>query len=79
MGLQDPHKVLNMEDLVGNDDVIFAATGVTDGEFLGGVRYLSNQQVETHSIVMRAQTKTIRSIKTIHYLPNKSVQHKVAN
>ncbi|RED55998.1 class II fructose-bisphosphatase [Cohnella lupini] len=79
MGLQDPHKVLNMEDLVGSDDVIFAATGVTDGEFLGGVRYLSSNQAETHSIVMRAQTKTIRSIKTIHYLPNKSVQHKVAN
>ncbi|MFC5650522.1 class II fructose-bisphosphatase [Paenibacillus solisilvae] len=69
MGLDNPLKVLSMEDLVGNDDVIFAATGVTNGEFLGGVRYLSNQQAETHSVVMRAQTRTIRFIKTIHYLP----------
>jgi fructose-1,6-bisphosphatase II len=57
---------------VGNEDVIFAATGVTEGEFLGGIRYLSNQQVETHSIVMRAKTRTIRFIRTLHYLPNKA-------
>jgi fructose-1,6-bisphosphatase II len=72
MGLLDPLKVLTMEDLVGNEDVIFAATGVTDGEFLGGIRYLSNQQAETHSIVMRAKTRTIRFIRTLHYLPNKA-------
>jgi fructose-1,6-bisphosphatase II len=72
MGLLDPVKVLTMEDLVGNEDVIFAATGVTDGEFLGGIRYLSNQQAETHSIVMRAKTRTIRFIRTLHYLPNKA-------
>ncbi|QGQ98250.1 class II fructose-bisphosphatase [Paenibacillus psychroresistens] len=71
MGISDPLKVLTMEDLVGNEDVIFAATGVTDGEFLGGVRYLPNQQAETHSMVMRAKTRTIRFIRTIHYLPNK--------
>lgn len=71
MGILDPLKVLTMEDLVGNEDVIFAATGVTDGEFLGGVRYLPNQQAETHSMVMRAKTRTIRFIRTIHYLPNK--------
>jgi fructose-1,6-bisphosphatase II len=72
MGLPDPLKVLTMEDLVGNEDVIFAATGVTDGEFLGGIRFLSNQQAETHSIVMRAKTRTIRFIRTLHYLPNKA-------
>jgi fructose-1,6-bisphosphatase II len=71
MGISNPLKVLTMEDLVGNEDVIFAATGVTDGEFLGGVRYLSNQQAETHSMVMRAKTRTIRFIRTIHYLTNK--------
>jgi fructose-1,6-bisphosphatase II len=71
MGISDPLKVLTMVDLVGNEDVIFAATGVTDGEFLGGVRYLPDQQAETHSMVMRAKTRTIRFIRTIHYLPNK--------
>ncbi|WP_276352028.1 class II fructose-bisphosphatase [Cohnella caldifontis] len=71
MGISDPYKVLTMEDMVGTDDVIFAATGVTPGEFLGGVRYLPDQRAETHSIVMRAKTRTIRFIRTLHYLPNK--------
>src|SRR5690606_15953925 len=34
MGIHDPYQVLTMEDMVGSDDVIFAATGVTSGEFL---------------------------------------------
>ncbi len=71
MGISDPYKVLTMEDLVGHGDVIFAATGVTPGEFLNGVKYLGNQRAETDSIVMRAKTRTIRFIKSQHYLPNK--------
>ncbi|MCS7461787.1 class II fructose-bisphosphatase [Paenibacillus doosanensis] len=73
MGILDPHKVLSMEDMVGTEDVIFAATGITPGEFLGGVQYLGNQRAETHSIVMRAKTKTVRFIRSIHYLPNKPI------
>lgn len=73
MGIEDPYKVLTMEDMVGNDDVIFAATGVTPGEFLGGVRYLQGDRAETHSIVMRAKTRTIRRITALHYLPNKTL------
>lgn len=71
MGISDPYRVLTMDDMIGTGDVIFAATGVTPGEFLGGVRYLSDQRAETHSIVMRAKTKTIRFVKSLHYLPNK--------
>lgn len=71
MGIADPYKVLTMTDMVGTGDVIFAATGVTPGEFLGGVRYLPDQRAETHSIVMRAKTRTIRFIRALHYLPNK--------
>ena len=71
MGIADPYKVLTMADMVGTGDVIFAATGVTPGEFLGGVRYLPDQRAETHSIVMRAKTRTIRFIRSLHYLPNK--------
>jgi fructose-1,6-bisphosphatase II len=71
MGITDPHRILNMDDLVGTGDVIFAATGVTPGEFLDGVRYLADQRAETHSIVMRATTRTVRLIKASHYLPNK--------
>ncbi|GLI10584.1 fructose-1,6-bisphosphatase [Paenibacillus tyrfis] len=73
MGLADPHKVLTMEDMIGREDVIFAATGITPGEFLNGVRYLPDSRAETHSIVMRAKTKTIRFIQSIHYLPNKNI------
>lgn len=71
MGIADPYQVLTMADMVGTGDVIFAATGVTPGEFLGGVRYLPDQRAETHSIVMRAKTRTIRFIRALHYLPNK--------
>jgi len=71
MGIADPFRVLNMEDMVGGEDVIFAATGITPGDFLGGVRLLSGQRAETDSIVMRAKTKTIRRIQSTHYLPNK--------
>ncbi|GGD50183.1 class II fructose-bisphosphatase [Paenibacillus nasutitermitis] len=71
MGLSDPRKLLRMDDMIGTGDVIFAATGVTPGEFLSGVRMLPDQRAETHSIVMRAKTRTIRYIKSLHYLPNK--------
>jgi fructose-1,6-bisphosphatase II len=71
MGIGDPLKILSMDDMVGTQDVFFAATGITPGEFLGGVQYMGNDRAETHSIVMRAKTKTVRFIRTIHYLPNK--------
>jgi fructose-1,6-bisphosphatase II len=71
MGIADPYKVLTMTDMIGTGDVIFAATGVTPGEFIGGVRYLPDQRAETDSIVMRAKTRTIRFIRTLHYLPSK--------
>jgi len=71
MGVSDPLRILTVDDMVGSGDVIFAATGVTPGEFLGGVRYTEGQRAETHSMVMRAKTRTIRYIKSLHYLPNK--------
>ncbi|MDB4866998.1 MAG: glpX [Cohnella sp.] len=71
MGIENPYNLLSMDDMVGHGDVIFAATGVTPGEFLGGVRYLPDQRAETQSIVMRAKTRTIRFIRTVHYLPSK--------
>ncbi|XEC93852.1 class II fructose-bisphosphatase [Paenibacillus tarimensis] len=71
MGIEDPKRLLSMDDMVGTGDVIFSATGVTPGEFLGGVRYLADQRAETDSVVMRAKTRTIRYIRSLHYLPNK--------
>lgn len=71
MGLSDPRKILTMDDMVRGEDAIFAATGVTDGELLKGVRYLGGERVETTSIVMRAKTRTIRYIRSIHWLSRK--------
>lgn len=67
MGLKDPSQVLLMDDLVKGDDAIFAATGVTDGELLRGVRFKGNRAT-THSVVMRAKTGTIRFIEGDHLL-----------
>jgi fructose-1,6-bisphosphatase II len=72
MGIENPYHLLSMDDMVGRGDVFFAATGVTPGEFLGGVRYLPDQRAETQSIVMRAKTRTIRFIRAVHYLPRKA-------
>ena len=71
MGIDNLHKVLRLDDLVSGEDAIFAATGVTSGDILKEVRYLGNNLVETDSIVMRAKTKTIRFIKTVHHLEHK--------
>lgn len=71
MGLDDPLRVLRMEDMVKGDDAIFAATGVTDGELLRGVRFLSRTQATTHSVVMRAKTGTVRFIEGFHRLERK--------
>ncbi|WP_340701525.1 class II fructose-bisphosphatase [Brevibacillus borstelensis] len=71
MGLKAPEQLLTLSDLVKGDDAIFAATGVSDGELLKGVRYLGDDLVETDSIVMRAKTKTIRFVRALHNLTQK--------
>ena len=61
----DINKVLNLNDLVACDNVFFAATGVTDGDWLKGVRY-DGTVVHTSSLVMRAKSGTIRYINATH-------------
>ncbi len=61
----DFDKVITMDDLVSSDDVFFAATGITDGELLDGVRYHSNGAT-TESIVVRGETGTVRFIESRH-------------
>lgn len=70
MGLTDVNRLLLLDDLASGDDVIFAATGITDGEMLRGVRY-RGQTVITHSLVMRGITGTVRNITATHYLAKK--------
>src|SRR5574342_73470 len=61
----DFDKVLTMDDLVSSEDVFFAATGITDGELLKGVRYFGNG-ARTDSLVVRGLTGTVRQITATH-------------
>jgi fructose-1,6-bisphosphatase II len=61
----DLDRVLLTDDLVRSDNVFFVATGVTDGELLKGVRYHGGG-AETHSIVMRSKSGTIREVHSEH-------------
>ncbi|WP_096185895.1 class II fructose-bisphosphatase [Evansella halocellulosilytica] len=70
MGIGDINSVLKMDDLVSGDDAIFAATGVTDGELLKGVRYKGTAGT-TQSVVMRAKSGTVRFIDGKHLLNKK--------
>jgi len=63
----DLTRVLTTDDLVSGDDCFFAATGITDGELMKGVRY-KPKGAETHSLVMRSRSGTIRSIHSDHKL-----------
>ena len=61
----DLERILTTEDLVSGDNVFFAATGVTDGALLRGVRFESHRIV-THSLSMRSRSGTIRLIEGRH-------------
>lgn len=63
----DVDKILTLNDLVTSNNVFFAATGVTDGDWLKGVRYYGDY-VKTSSIVMRAKSGTIRYVDAEHNL-----------
>ncbi|MGE5072742.1 MAG: fructose-bisphosphatase class II, partial [Anaerolineae bacterium] len=63
----DFDKVLTMDELVSSEDVFFAATGITDGEFLRGVHYFGNG-ARTDSLVVRGLTGTVRQITATHRL-----------
>jgi fructose-1,6-bisphosphatase II len=63
----DLKQVLTTDDLVASEDAFFAATGITDGELLAGVRYRAGGAT-SHSLVMRARSGTIRTITSEHQL-----------
>lgn len=61
----DLNQVLTTNDLVSGNDVFFAATGITDGELLKGIRFVPNG-ITSNSIVMRSRSQTIRLIESEH-------------
>ncbi|HTU81640.1 MAG TPA: class II fructose-bisphosphatase [Candidatus Acidoferrales bacterium] len=66
MGFGDLDRVLSVDDLVKSDNVIFCATGITDGDLVRGVRFYGNQ-ARTHSILVHS-SGTVRFIESIHRL-----------
>ena len=64
-GGYDLDEVLDADRLVSGDDVFFAATGVTDGELLQGVRYTGGK-ASTESLVMRSRSGTVRTVRARH-------------
>jgi len=69
MGVSDIKKKFTIDELAAGD-VMFAATGVTDGDYLHGVHFFSGGAT-TQSVVMRSKTKTIRVINATHYFEHK--------
>jgi fructose-1,6-bisphosphatase class II len=65
MGITDPDKIYDTNDLAPGKKVIFAATGVTDGSLLRGVRFFGEGK-RTHSVVMTSDSKSIRFVDTVH-------------
>jgi fructose-1,6-bisphosphatase II len=62
----DLDEVLDADRLVSGNDVFFAATGVTDGELLQGVRYPATGQASTESLVTRSRSSTVRTVQARH-------------
>lgn len=69
-GITDLDKVYDLKELA-KGDCIFAATGVTDGSLLAGVKRLPGGKLTTDSVVMRASTGTVRWVKGEHHLDRK--------
>ncbi len=65
----DLDEVLDANRLVAGSDVFFAATGVTDGDLLQGVRYLDDGHATTESLVMRSRSGTVRTVQARHDRP----------
>ena len=71
MGIKDLNKIYSTEELASGD-VMFSATGVTDGTFLKGV-VIKDNLATTHSVVMRSKTKTLRFLTASHNLEIKNI------
>ncbi len=75
MGFSDSDiaKILSIDDLAKGDNLFFAATGITEGDLLQGVKNIGNNKAKTQSVVMRAKTGTIRFVDAIHSLDKNDI------
>jgi len=65
MGINDPDKVYNAEELAKGETVLFAACGITPGTLMNGVRFFGGG-ARTQSLVISSQSKTARFVDTVH-------------
>jgi fructose-1,6-bisphosphatase II len=65
MGIKYPKRVYSTQDLAPAKNIVFAATGVTDGALLKGVRFLGDG-VRPHSLVMNRSERKVRFVDTVH-------------
>ncbi|WP_353654882.1 class II fructose-bisphosphatase [Clostridium sp. CCUG 7971] len=70
---EDLEKVLDIDDLAKGDNLFFAATGITEGDLLEGVKHVGGNKAKTQSVVMRAKTGTIRFVDAIHSLDKNDI------
>jgi len=73
MGITDFRRVYRAKDLASGSRIIFAATGVTDGSLMRGVRFFGDG-TRTHSLIMQNEPHRIRFIDSIHVAPNSDVK-----
>ena len=74
MGINDPDKVYNAEELAKGEDVLFAACGITPGTLMEGVRFF-NGGARTQSLIISSQSRTARFVDTIHMFEGSKPQY----
>jgi fructose-1,6-bisphosphatase II len=67
-------RVFSADDLANGKNIIFCATGISDSALLRGVRTKGAAMAVTHSILMRAKSKTVRFVRTVHNLTTKTIR-----
>jgi fructose-1,6-bisphosphatase II len=73
MGVKDPKRIYDQGDLAPGRQIIFAATGVTDGNLLRGVRFFG-EGIRTHSLILTLDSRQVRFIDTVHLEKRKDVK-----
>ena len=69
---EDMQRVFRVNDLVVGESALFCATGITDNALVSGIKVIGHR-AETHSILMRARSRTVRHIHAIHNLDHKRI------
>jgi fructose-1,6-bisphosphatase II len=69
---EDLTRVFRIDDLVVGESALFCATGISDSTLLPGIKIIGHR-AETHSILMRARSRTVRHIHAIHHLDRKAI------